>query len=338
MVQIFSNNAWVYSTETINQYDLNDSLISSNIYYFIYSSGILIDTTVNRTTYNRDTSASSLQIIQEHWNGSVWTNISTTIDTFDTDGRLIYQSFSNSLLYYNYRFYYLLNDSVDYYLYNEIQSSSANSDSVVNSYLPSGYLENRTTYRYQSINGWTPHWKISFTYDSLNNMLSYYNYLWIDPYWSCETEHVTLSYNSSNQVVLRTSGYCGIGGGSNTWYFYNTDGSPDSTFWSGWGSMGSQNYMFYTFDYLSLMNSIPEGDDYLLSVFPNPAIDKITISAPFRINSFFIFNFNGERVAAIESVNSKYISFQLPDLPSGIYLIQIQTENHKELFKKIIVE
>lgn len=58
----YNGNIWLFYEQTINQYDANDSIAVNNHYVFIYSSGVLTDTTFKRRTFNRDTIANTVQI------------------------------------------------------------------------------------------------------------------------------------------------------------------------------------------------------------------------------------------------------------------------------------
>jgi hypothetical protein len=163
MTYQYIGSAWKYTQQTINQFDANDSLLFSNKYYFIDSSGVIIDTNIQRSTYIRDTIANTLQIIEEQGHDNVWSIISTIVDSFDTSNRLSYKLFASPAKNYEYHYHYLLNDSINYYLYKYSYGSSGDTDSVVISYFPSGYRDSTTTFKYNTFNGWTPNWLITYT-------------------------------------------------------------------------------------------------------------------------------------------------------------------------------
>jgi hypothetical protein len=67
-----------------------------------------------------------------------------------------------------------------------------------------------------------------------------------------------------------------------------------------------------------------------LGLFPNPTKDKLTITLPegASVSQIRIFAFTGQQVLTQElKGNSKSIGLNLPDLPSGVYLVEVQTGN-----------
>lgn len=336
ITEYFTGTIWEYSEATVNQYDAADSILVSYHYSFINSGGVVIDTIIKRLTFNRDTIVHTLEIREELFNGT-WSTTSVTSDSFDINGRLTYMLFSNPLPAYEYRYYYLPNDSVEYYLYKPMQGSSSDTDSVVFSYYPNGYRERKTTFNYHSFNGYTPNWMISYTYDNANNILSLCNHLWIAPDWECFTDTISYTYNSSNQLIRRQSYYCGIGGGSDYSYYYNTNGNIDSVFWSGWGSMGSSNSQFWTYDYISLITSIDERINFPFTIYPNPVSDEINIESANNINSIEIIDFSGKKLFAISNLSNYRASINTSTYKSGIYVIIITEKSGSIDFKKFIV-
>jgi hypothetical protein len=167
-------------------------------------------------------------------------------------------------------------------------------------------------------------------------MLSYCNHLWIGSFWDCFTDTVSMNYNSSNKLIHLHDGYCGGGGGHDNSYFYNTDGSPDSIYYYGWGSMGDNYISFTTFEYFNPINSVEEIDQMIV-LFPNPARSKISISSAIKITSATCFNSLGEEVLFTEFPHEKNITLQLPILPSGIYFLRILDENQKVFTRKIVI-
>jgi hypothetical protein len=59
-----------------------------------------------------------------------------------------------------------------------------------------------------------------------------------------------------------------------------------------------------------------------VNIYPNPAIDVLTIEAESVIESISVFNFAGSLVLT-ETSNS----FSVSQLPSGIYTLTVKTEN-----------
>jgi len=74
----------------------------------------------------------------------------------------------------------------------------------------------------------------------------------------------------------------------------------------------------------------------IISIYPNPATNKITIQSSNEINSIMITNFVGQ-VVFNELQNNSIININTVSFEAGIYLIQIESEN-SVLIKKIIIE
>jgi hypothetical protein len=218
-----------------------------------------------------------------------------------------------------------------------MQGSTSDTDSVVFSYYPNGYRDKETTFNYHSLNGYTPNWMISYTYDNANNMLSLCNHLWIDPDWDCFTDTISFIYNSSNQLIRRQRGYCGLGGGSDYTYHYNANGNIDSVFFHSWGSMGSSFYQFCTYDYNSLINSIDERINSSFTLYPNPVIDEITIESTNNISSIEIIDYSGKKLLAISNINNNRASINTSTYKAGMYVLIITEKSGRNYYKKFIV-
>lgn len=71
------------------------------------------------------------------------------------------------------------------------------------------------------------------------------------------------------------------------------------------------------------------------SIFPNPASDRIEISASEEINTLVIYNLIGQPVAK-KSGLSKFYTLDVANLPRGVYLIEIQSNNERVVKKMIL--
>jgi Leucine-rich repeat (LRR) protein len=69
-------------------------------------------------------------------------------------------------------------------------------------------------------------------------------------------------------------------------------------------------------------SSINENEQLNISLYPNPASSILTIQSDEVINQIQIFNLLGELIQT-----EKQSTFSIEQLPSGIYVLQIQTEN-----------
>ncbi len=73
-----------------------------------------------------------------------------------------------------------------------------------------------------------------------------------------------------------------------------------------------------------------------MHLYPNPAVDNVTISADSPITSVELFTFNGSQ-AMKQAVNgsSTSIDLNVSSLPQGIYIVRIVTGN-KTITKRLI--
>ncbi len=75
---------------------------------------------------------------------------------------------------------------------------------------------------------------------------------------------------------------------------------------------------------------IEENDDQIAQntfIFPNPAASGVTIRVNgYKMNSVEIFNLNGALVAEEQNLNSGRMEMNVEDLPAGLYLVKVRTD------------
>ncbi|MFL5730042.1 MAG: T9SS type A sorting domain-containing protein, partial [Cytophagaceae bacterium] len=75
-----------------------------------------------------------------------------------------------------------------------------------------------------------------------------------------------------------------------------------------------------------------------IMLFPNPANQDLTISAPYQ-GHFSLIDIYGRTVKDEQSfVKNTPQSVSLDDLPSGIYFLRFETDDHRSAMKKIVVQ
>ena len=75
-----------------------------------------------------------------------------------------------------------------------------------------------------------------------------------------------------------------------------------------------------------------------ISIFPNPAKEKITIKTNFKEHYHVnIYSFSGKLVSSHKEIMSKKYTINTSELNSGIYFIQVISQKGKIFTKKIIV-
>ncbi len=79
-----------------------------------------------------------------------------------------------------------------------------------------------------------------------------------------------------------------------------------------------------------------EDFDHDMAIFPNPAKDIVMLQNDLPIQSILVRDMLGRDVKRID-VNAVQASFSVSDMPSGVYMLQIQTDT-KNIHKKLIVK
>ena len=77
-----------------------------------------------------------------------------------------------------------------------------------------------------------------------------------------------------------------------------------------------------------------------ISVYPNPARDKVIIQneKPFESATMNLYNIQGQLAKSYTNFNGISLSIERNSLPSGLYLLKIQTAKGEQFLKKIIFE
>lgn len=87
---------------------------------------------------------------------------------------------------------------------------------------------------------------------------------------------------------------------------------------------------------LSATTGLSELSTESIQVFPNPASDHLTIRSEERIDRVSMHSINGQRVFEASPGNDQY-SLILSDFPSGVFILEVETESETVL-KKLIIQ
>jgi len=119
---------------------------------------------------------------------------------------------------------------------------------------------------------------------------------------------------------------------------FNKDGQPDLIITGNGISVIYENkydQVVYTPEHIS-----PAFNSNSLTIYPNPAKNKLTIDLNLphynEPQNICLFNTRGEIVYQMASITGKSLSFELPDLPSGLYLLQLWNHRNSTYGKLII--
>ena len=83
----------------------------------------------------------------------------------------------------------------------------------------------------------------------------------------------------------------------------------------------------FVFSQNSLQSASPKKADFM--IYPNPAVDNISISNDDLVNKINIYNLTGKQVKSY-SVDGHTV-YPIDDLPNGLYLVQLIGKNSKAL-------
>lgn len=86
-------------------------------------------------------------------------------------------------------------------------------------------------------------------------------------------------------------------------------------------------YMVENVEILMLINSLESESALHFSVFPNPATDIINVNSTRKIKSIDIYNLAGQNLIQHQLFDVTTTSISLANLPLGVYLIEIRSEN-----------
>ena len=106
-------------------------------------------------------------------------------------------------------------------------------------------------------------------------------------------------------------------------------------------------YVFYAFDILVAnqgiyrygeFNGLEDNDTFSLSMYPNPASDRINLTSDQPLQSATIIDISG-RTVLVKSLNfDKNCSLEVAELPKGYYVLKLTTSSGNQVTRKVILE
>ncbi len=81
-------------------------------------------------------------------------------------------------------------------------------------------------------------------------------------------------------------------------------------------------FFVYTIDYYITLTAVPEQEANMLSVYPNPAADKLVFTSEAMVNEYRIYDIAGSEITS-DVVNAETFEVNVSDMPAGIYVIRI---------------
>lgn len=345
--QYYTNENWKNEGKTVNQYNSFQQLVNSFAYY--WSSDWILN---HRITNTYDSLSNQIQSLNELWRNNDWVNFKRWIREFNENQMTVQisQRFEDSIWQNQFRYSYLYDsygNNIEYiveaWYFNNWKKSSKHTF-LYNS--NNNWIENEI---YIWNNEWEPYHKYVRVYEN-ENMVEEIEYYWLDStniyentfkkkfvyeqsllkeeYWSIYSDYLSTwqnyimfnsNYNSYNYLDERLKYYW-----SNQTY-----------------NLSSREANFY---------NVPSNveDDVLykrkisIGVYPNPFNSsfkiRLNINAPQKI-TMYLYDIRGRRVKSlIDSFISDNVGeyeFYLDDLSSGVYLINLET-NQQIVTEKLL--
>ncbi|WP_298898952.1 T9SS type A sorting domain-containing protein [uncultured Psychroserpens sp.] len=117
----------------------------------------------------------------------------------------------------------------------------------------------------------------------------------------------------------------GLGGALDSFFNSNIDNTNTQDYFSGIAS-GQGSFMFETLDVDDI-----ELENYSIAVYPNPALDILHVSTPFKVQKLILYDILGKQIMSLKDSKSMIVEH----LRSGAYFLKIETET-TTITKRII--
>jgi len=373
--QIWKDNTWVNSFQELYTYDANNNEKS---FLRIKWNGVdWVNAFKNIYTY--DDNNNIISFIAKSWNGSDWVNNSQYFATYDinnnntvkfsqnwsnnTDSWLNSDQYIKTFDSHNNLIKYLhqvgngsfwVNKDQELYTYDSNNNNINTYEQLwdgnawVNSrqHICSFDSKNNLTIneqQYWSGNDWIIDWKVIYTYDAKNNIISLLMQKWDGSSW-VNSELRLSAFNENNFFTSQTSQYWLNSSWINSWQTFLTY-YPDNSFktysqkqWDNIGTTIISGDSVYSYSHLveTGISDLMKGS---ISLFPNPATNRITISKNSilsGVNTITIFSMNGQKMLQARFQNQKQFEMGVSTLSRGIYLVKIQSKTGIESKKLVI--
>lgn len=216
------------------------------------------------------------------------------------------------------------------------------------------------SYNWNSSNTiWEPNSKSEFTYNNLNLITEKY-YYWASSQWNINTTK-TFAYDYLNNLISLFEDFSEHTDRFTTYtynltyknadiafpslYVWNTINWALSNPWSNYykpfyqdfnymltkideydGSMNYLGSVYYNFSNIDINNSIYSSPKAEFKLYPNPTTDYININGVSNKYKANIYSLSGKLILSIDCYSTDY-KINVSDLESGIYIMQLQTDN-----------
>jgi hypothetical protein len=307
LIQDWQYTKWVNSTRYTHTYDSNAYMLSEILE--VWQSNAWINLVRHSFTY--DSNGNKLTEIGETWKNKAWCNSYRATNKYDKNGNII----TTTGEYWQVDDWY--KSSIDTFFYN---SSSQLIKTIT-----------RTWYNTK----WNNDYQNNFTYDSYGNMLICLGETWKDSIW-VNAYRETYSYdNNGNSLTGIVESWL-----NSNWNKYQ--GNLNLYYVNGEVAYFFNGLYRYEAQFRSYTNSIDKIsiDNDLISVYPNPSNDKITIQItqvkPHPDYNLTIYNIQGKAILQ-HSIRNNNTEINISTLPRGVYVMYF-TNQGSSILKKFIKE
>jgi hypothetical protein len=83
--------------------------------------------------------------------------------------------------------------------------------------------------------------------------------------------------------------------------------------------------------------SDPKFNQFKMIVYPQPALNSVTVSSDIEIEKFSIINIQGKIILSKDNIHHKDITSDISMIPSGLYIIELKNSLGTAR-KKIIIK
>ena len=86
-------------------------------------------------------------------------------------------------------------------------------------------------------------------------------------------------------------------------------------------------FCFVSFGVFAQAEKKVEWGSPIVSVFPNPATEYITVTNEETVKNIFVFNLVGRKIKTFDVTKGE--RYEISDLPNGLYVVQLIGRNNK---------
>jgi hypothetical protein len=107
-----------------------------------------------------------------------------------------------------------------------------------------------------------------------------------------------------------------------------------------WNDISTTNQIYFIIEYDSTSSTHPDELRTQVTVFPNPAVNEISITSAGSMNpvtGIKIYNLLGSLVYVKTNIRTNNYKIELPDFQSGAYFIHINLDNGESVVRKVMV-